>query len=267
MSSGTSARRSRGLARPSGSGSGRATPASASAQQMLRTPPDILITTPESLFLLLTSQARETLRSVETLILDEVHAVAGTKRGAHLMISVERLQALVERPLQRIGLSATQRPLEEIGRFVAGHRPPDLARRRGDAKGSRPRGRDPGGRPSRARGRARPRPAGDARRRRDGERVRVDRAFDLAVGLPGTARARPGPPVDHRLRQQPAPRRTTCDPAERARRRGASPGPTTGRSPASSASRSRSCSRPERSRASWRPRASSSGSTWGPSTS
>jgi ATP-dependent Lhr-like helicase len=89
-------------------------------RRMLRTPPDILITTPESLFLLLTSQARETLRGVETVILDEIHAVAGTKRGAHLALSLERLERLVERPFQRIGLSATQRPLAEIGRFVAG---------------------------------------------------------------------------------------------------------------------------------------------------
>src|SRR4051794_38464233 len=93
---------------------------------MLREPPDILITTPESLFLLLTSRARELLRSVETLILDEVHAVAGTKRGAHLALSVERLEALAARPPQRIGLSATQRPLEEIGKFVAGGRPIEL---------------------------------------------------------------------------------------------------------------------------------------------
>jgi len=89
---------------------------------MLREPPDILITTPESLFLLLTSRARETLRSVETVIVDEVHAVAGTKRGAHLALSLERLQRLTGGPLQRIGLSATQRPLEEIGRFVSGGR-------------------------------------------------------------------------------------------------------------------------------------------------
>src|SRR3990170_2466994 len=89
-------------------------------RRMLRTPPDILITTPESLFLLLTSQARETLRGVETVILDEVHAVAGTKRGAHLALSLERLERLVEQPFQRVGLSATQRPLDEIGRFVAG---------------------------------------------------------------------------------------------------------------------------------------------------
>src|SRR5207244_10123117 len=90
---------------------------------MLREPPDILITTPESLFLLLTSNAREMLRSVRTLILDEVHAVAGTKRGAHLALSCERLDRLIGTPVQRIGLSATQRPLEEIGRFVAGGRP------------------------------------------------------------------------------------------------------------------------------------------------
>ncbi len=92
-------------------------------RELLKEPPDILITTPESLYLMLTSQARETLRGVETLILDEVHAVAGTKRGAHLAISVERLEALCAAPPQRIGLSATQRPLEEIGRFVSGNRP------------------------------------------------------------------------------------------------------------------------------------------------
>jgi ATP-dependent helicase Lhr and Lhr-like helicase len=93
---------------------------------MLREHPDILITTPESFYLLLTSRAREMLKSVETLILDEVHAVAGTKRGAHLALSVERLERLTEKPVQRIGLSATQRPMEEIGRFVAGGRPIEL---------------------------------------------------------------------------------------------------------------------------------------------
>ncbi len=90
---------------------------------LVKEPPDILITTPESLYLMLTSAARESLRGVETLILDEVHAVAGTKRGAHLALSVERLQRLVDHPIQRIGLSATQRPLEEIGKFVSGARP------------------------------------------------------------------------------------------------------------------------------------------------
>ncbi|MEO5632845.1 DEAD/DEAH box helicase [Gaiella sp.] len=95
-------------------------------RQMVRNPPDILITTPESLFLLLTSQAREMLRGVETVIIDEVHAVAGTKRGAHLALSLERLEHVTTQPFQRIGLSATQRPLEEIGRFVGGGRPIQL---------------------------------------------------------------------------------------------------------------------------------------------
>jgi ATP-dependent Lhr-like helicase len=93
---------------------------------MLRHPPDMLITTPESLFLLLTSQARETLRSIETVIVDEVHAVAGSKRGAHLALSLERLERLLDKPMQRIGLSATQRPLAEIGRFVTGGREVEL---------------------------------------------------------------------------------------------------------------------------------------------
>ncbi|HEY0499795.1 MAG TPA: ATP-dependent helicase [Kutzneria sp.] len=88
-----------------------------------RTPPDILVTTPESLFLLLTSAARESLRGVETVIVDEVHAVAGSKRGAHLALSLERLDALLPKPAQRIGLSATVRPVEEVGAFLAGGRP------------------------------------------------------------------------------------------------------------------------------------------------
>ncbi|HZD39049.1 MAG TPA: DEAD/DEAH box helicase, partial [Actinomycetes bacterium] len=86
-------------------------------------PPDILITTPESLFLLLTSQAREVLRQVETVIVDEVHSVVGTKRGAHLAISLERLDELLPRPAQRIGLSATVRPLDEVARFLGGRQP------------------------------------------------------------------------------------------------------------------------------------------------
>jgi len=90
--------------------------------EMLRNPPDILITTPESLYLLLTSRARENLKGVQTLILDEVHAVAGTKRGAHLALTLERLERLAKdaRPPQRIGLSATQRPLDTIARFLGG---------------------------------------------------------------------------------------------------------------------------------------------------
>ncbi|MGA8115169.1 MAG: ATP-dependent helicase, partial [Actinocatenispora sp.] len=88
-----------------------------------RTPPDVLITTPESLFLLLTSAAREALRGVETVIVDEVHAVCSTKRGAHLAVSLERLDSLLERPAQRIGLSATVRPVDETARFLAGSAP------------------------------------------------------------------------------------------------------------------------------------------------
>ena len=91
-----------------------------------RAPSDVLITTPESLFLLLTSAAREALAGVETVILDEVHAIAGTKRGAHLALSLERLDALLARPAQRIGLSATVRPVEEVARFLAGGRPVDV---------------------------------------------------------------------------------------------------------------------------------------------
>ena len=99
------------------------------------TPPDILITTPESLYLMLTSRARETLRSVECVIIDEIHALAPTKRGAHLMLSLERLDELCATPPQRIGLSATQRPLDEIARFLGGQTEagprPDRCRRAG----------------------------------------------------------------------------------------------------------------------------------------
>ncbi len=91
-------------------------------QRLLRHPADILVTTPESLYLLLTSRSREVLRSVETVIIDEIHAVAGTKRGAHLSLSLERLSALTDRDPQRIGLSATQRPLSTIAAFLGGDR-------------------------------------------------------------------------------------------------------------------------------------------------
>jgi ATP-dependent Lhr-like helicase len=90
-------------------------------QALVRRPPDLLITTPESLYLMLTSQARRTLVNVDTVIIDEIHALAGTKRGAHLMLSLERLCEITRRPPQRIGLSATQRPLEETARFLAGY--------------------------------------------------------------------------------------------------------------------------------------------------
>ena len=95
------------------------TPADA-RRALVKDPPDILVTTPESLYLMLTSQAREALRGVEHVIVDEVHAIAGSKRGAHLALSLERLAALTERPPQRIGLSATQRPLEAIAAFLGG---------------------------------------------------------------------------------------------------------------------------------------------------
>src|ERR1700676_2819430 len=89
-----------------------------------RAPADILITTPESLYLLLTSNAREALRSIDTIIIDEIHALVPTKRGAHLALTIERLAAICarpgQRPLQRIGLSATQRPLDEVARFLGG---------------------------------------------------------------------------------------------------------------------------------------------------
>src|SRR6202011_3455244 len=98
---------------------------------MLRNPPDILVTTPESLYLMLTSRARETLSEVEAVIVDEIHAVAHSKRGSHLPLPLERLEAQAgneravadgrTRGLQRIGLSATQNPLAEIGRFLVGH--------------------------------------------------------------------------------------------------------------------------------------------------
>ncbi|GAB3787856.1 ATP-dependent helicase [Nocardioides ungokensis] len=101
------------------------TPA-AERRKLTTAPPDILITTPESLFLMLTSQARESLRGVETVIVDEVHAVAGTKRGAHLGVSLERLDSLLPRPAQRIGLSATVRPLEEVARFLGGTAPVEI---------------------------------------------------------------------------------------------------------------------------------------------
>jgi len=98
----------------------------AERRKFARQPPDILITTPESLFLLLTSQARQALGGVDTVIIDEVHAVAGTKRGAHLAVSLERLDELLARPAQRIGLSATVRPAEEVARYLGGSRSAEI---------------------------------------------------------------------------------------------------------------------------------------------
>ena len=95
----------------------------AQRRQLIATPPDVLITTPESLFLMLTSAARQTLANVQTVIVDEIHAIAGTKRGAHLAVSLERLDDMLQAPAQRIGLSATVRPPEEVARFLSGAAP------------------------------------------------------------------------------------------------------------------------------------------------
>ena len=97
-------------------------------QALVRRPPDLLITTPESLYLMLTSSAAATLAGVDTVIIDEIHAMATTKRGAHLMLSLERLEAITAKPAQRIGLSATQRPLEEVARFLGGFARPGVPR-------------------------------------------------------------------------------------------------------------------------------------------
>ncbi|MBT8144450.1 MAG: DEAD/DEAH box helicase, partial [Gammaproteobacteria bacterium] len=102
-------------------------------QRQRRDPGEILVTTPESLFLLLGSQARETLRTVETVIIDEVHALAPTKRGAHLALSLERLAALTAEEPQRIGLSATVRPRDVVSAFLGGDRPVEIV-----ATGERP---------------------------------------------------------------------------------------------------------------------------------
>ena len=95
---------------------------SAERSRQVRQPPDILITTPESLYLMLTSKAGDILADVDTVIIDEIHAIAGTKRGAHLALSLERLERITTTPPQRIGLSATVRPLERVAEFLGGNR-------------------------------------------------------------------------------------------------------------------------------------------------
>ena len=162
---------------------------------MITKPPDILITTPESLFLMLTSAARETLTSVQTVIVDEVHAVAGTKRGAHLALSLERLDALLAAPAQRIGLSATVRPPEEVARFLSGGKTGTkvVAPGRQDLRPGRA---GPGAR------HGQPREQLDLARRRTAHR-RPDRK----------------PPQLDRVRQQPAAGRATHRPAQRDSRR------------------------------------------------
>src|SRR5271154_7493971 len=88
---------------------------------MLKRPPHILVTTPESLYILLTAErSRAILKTVETVIVDEIHAIVDDKRGAHLALSLERLEALLDRPPVRIGLSATQKPIEQVAQFLAG---------------------------------------------------------------------------------------------------------------------------------------------------
>ena len=184
---------------------------------MLRHPPDILITTPESLYLLLTSSAREILTPVRWVIVDEVHAVAGTKRGSHLALTLERLEEITAVPPQRIGLSATQRPLEAIARFLAGG---TIVRRRLAAPAGH-RGR----RPTRQAPRGRDRGAG---RGHDPARARPARPgaghpaapLHLARHVPAVARTGPGPPLHHHLRQQPHPGRAARRPAQHPRRRG-----------------------------------------------
>ena len=168
---------------------------------------------------MLTSQARETLKGVRTLIVDEVHAVAGTKRGAHLALTVERLEQLADEPVQRIGLSATQRPLEEIGRFVAGDRPIELV----DAGRAKELDlqvvvpvEDMRELPSTALALV----PGAGRRPGDGRGHRAQQPVDLAVDLPGAAEARPRAPLDDRVRQQPAARGAARAAPERARRGG-----------------------------------------------
>ncbi len=192
-----------------------------------RDPSDILITTPESLYLLLTSNAREALRSVDTVIIDEIHALVPTKRGAHLALSLERLESIRGTgvsPLQRIGLSATQRPLDEVARFLGGARPDSSAsstvvlsrcrrHRHLSEEAPRPHHRGAGRRhgPHRT-GRGdpeRPRSAGTG-------------ALDHLVGDPPAApRAHQGPSFDADLREQPSYRRAAGERDQRARRRDA----------------------------------------------
>ena len=248
-------------------------------QAMLRTPPDVLITTPESLYLMLTSRAREFLVDAEWVIVDEIHAVARTKRGAHLALSLERLEHLAEGPLQRIGLSATQRPLEEVGRFLAGvgrdcrvvdtgvRKPLDLEIRVPVEDMREPDAPDPtdpaaGGTGTTAGG-------GDLVGPGLGEPASPRRPLDLAGDLSRAARADPRAQVHDRLREQPPRRGAPGRAPERAgaEDEGRSPAPTTARWPARSAWWSRTCSSRASCRAWWPPARSSSASTWARSTS
>ena len=171
-----------------------------------RTPPDVLVTTPESLFLLLTSAARESLRGVETVIVDEVHAVLASKRGAHLALSLERLDALLDAPAQRIGLSATVRPVEEVSTFLAGGRPVRVVQPR--VGEDRPGQRRRPGRGHERTGRRRHCLGSGGRGGGRGLGGRGGAAgLDLARGPGEGARPRRVPPLDDRLRELPSPGR------------------------------------------------------------
>jgi ATP-dependent Lhr-like helicase len=231
---------------------------------------DILITTPESLYLLLTSNAREALRRIDTVIVDEIHALVPTKRGAHLALSLERLQALTATPPQRIGLSATQRPLDEVARFLGGAtaRPADGSpgsRQTTTGTAWRRAGADPEDaiHDEFARTRAPRYPRRHDRRHLAEEAARADdrgpvedmarigetedipsgpaaqgpSLVDLVGDPSAAARAGAGAPLDADLRQQPAHRRTARGGAQRAARRARSCARTTVR-----------CARPQRSR-------------------
>ena len=178
---------------------------------MLRKPPDVLITTPESLYLMLTSRAREFLAETDSVIVDEIHAVARTKRGAHLALTLERLEHLAGRPLQRIGLSATQRPLEEVGRFLVGggrectivdagmRKPLDLKIQVPVESMTEPDARPGRGTPG-----------------AQGQRSHL--ALDLAGDLSRAARAGATAPLHDRVREQPPRRRAPGGAAQRAGR-------------------------------------------------
>ena len=186
-------------------------------RQFARTPPDVLVTTPESLFLLLTSAARESLRGVTTVILDEVHAVAGTKRGAHLALSLgaARRAAGAARAAHR---PVGHRPAARRGVHVPRGRPPGRGRAAAHAEDRAGLGRGAGARSRRARRAAR---AGQLRR--GGGRLgggHRPAAVDLARGRAAAARAGARTPVHDRVRQLPAARRAAHVAAQRAGRRG-----------------------------------------------
>ncbi len=193
------------------------TPA-ADRRRLGTTPPDILITTPESLFLMLTSQARESLRGVETVIVDEVHAVAGTKRGAHLALSLERLDELRRQqelpPAQRIGLSATVRPVEEVARFLGGSRPVEVvaptSTKEWDLSVVVP-----------VEDMTELALAAAVDEISEGSAAAVGGAAGVDLAARRGARGRPdrGPPLDHRVRQLAAAGRAADRPVQRDRRR------------------------------------------------